>query len=76
MAKTRYVRDYTTVDSQLYYKGLRGFTLTAGVRDLFNRVPPYANHAGTANNFIGGYDLGYGDPFGRFAYLSVAYTLH
>jgi len=75
-AKTRFVRDYTTIDSQLYYKGLQGFTLTAGVRNLFNRVPPYANYAGTANNFIGGYDLGYGDPLGRFAYLTVEYTLH
>jgi len=75
-AKTRFVRDYTTIDSQLYYKGLQGFKLTAGVRNLFNRVPPYANYAGTANNFIGGYDLGYGDPLGRFAYLTVEYTLH
>jgi iron complex outermembrane recepter protein len=75
-AQTRFVRDYTTIDSQLYYKGLQGFTFTAGVRNLFNRVPPYANYAGTANNFIGGYDLGYGDPLGRFVYLTVEYTLH
>ena len=74
--KTRFVRAYETVDSQLFYKGLKGFTFTVGARNIFNRVPPYANYGGTANNFVGGYDLGYGDPLGRFVYLNVQYTLH
>ena len=73
--KTRFVRAYETVDSQLFYKGLKGFKLTVGARNLFNRAPPYANYGGTANNFIGGYDLGYGDPLGRFVYLTAEYSL-
>jgi iron complex outermembrane recepter protein len=71
----RFVRAYETVDSQLFYTGLKGFKLTVGARNLFNRNPPYANYAGTANNFVGGYDLSYGDPLGRFVYLTAEYSL-
>jgi iron complex outermembrane recepter protein len=46
-----------------------------GARNLFNRAPPYANYGGTANNFVGGYDLGYGDPLGRFVYLTAQYSM-
>jgi len=74
--KSRFVAAYETVDSQLFYQGLRGFKLTLGVRNLFNRSPPYANYASSANNFVGGYDLSYGDSLGRFVYLTAEYTLH
>ena len=73
---TRFVSAYETVDSQLFYKGLKSFKFTLGVRNLFNRDPPYANYAGTANNFVGGYDLSYGDPLGRYVYLTAQYSLH
>ena len=71
----RFVSAYQTIDSQLFYKGLQSFKFTLGVRNLFNRDPPYANYAGTANNFVGGYDLNYGDPLGRFVYLTVQYSM-
>jgi iron complex outermembrane receptor protein len=74
--KTRFVAAYQTIDSQLFYQGLKGFKLTLGVRNLFNRNPPYANYASSANNFVGGYDLSYGDALGRFVYLTAEYTLH
>jgi iron complex outermembrane receptor protein len=75
-AQPRFVSAYQTVDSQLFYTGLKSFKFTVGARNLFNRNPPYANYAGTANNFVGGYDLSYGDPLGRFVYATFAYSLH
>jgi len=75
-ATPRFVSAYQTIDSQLFYTGLHAFKFTLGVRNLFNRDPPYANYAGTANNFVGGYDLNYGDPLGRFVYLTAQYSMH
>jgi iron complex outermembrane receptor protein len=71
----RYVSAYETVDGQLYLRALKSFQFTLGAKNLFNRSPPYANYAASANNFIGGYDLSYGDPRGRFVYLTLRYTL-
>lgn len=55
---------------------MKSFTFTVGVRNLFDRVPPYANYASSTNNFVGGYDITYGDPLLRFVYARVKYTLH
>ena len=75
-AVSRYVSAYDTVDGQFYYSPLKTLRLTLGVRNLFNKVPPYANYAASANNFIGGYDISYGDPELRFVYLRAVYSLH
>jgi iron complex outermembrane recepter protein len=72
----RYVAAYETIDGQVSCLCLKSFKLTLGVRNLFNRDPPYANYAGSANNFIGGYDISYGDPLGRFVYANANYSLH
>lgn len=72
----RDVSAYDTFDVQATYSGLRSFQFTLGATNVFNRDPPYANYASSANNFIGGYDISYGDPRGRFVYATVAYTLH
>ena len=71
----RFVSAYQTVNGQVFYTGLKSFKFTLGVKNLFNRDPPYANYAATTNNFIGGYDVSYGDPLGRFVYASVAYSM-
>ena len=71
----REVAAYDTVDAQLSYTGLRSFRFTAGAKNVFDKDPPYANYAASANNFVGGYDLAYGDPRGRFVYVNVTYTL-
>jgi iron complex outermembrane receptor protein len=71
----RFVSAYETINGQLNYSGLKSFKFTLGVKNLFNRDPPYANYAATTNNFIGGYDVSYGDPLGRFVYASVAYSV-
>jgi iron complex outermembrane receptor protein len=72
----RRVSAYDTIDAQAAYTGLKLFNFTVGVRNLFDKNPPYANYASSTNNFIGGYDDTYGDPLGRFIYARVKYTLH
>ena len=71
----RDVSAYDTIDAQASYLGLKSFKLTVGAKNLFDKIPPYANYAASANNFIGGYDLSYGDPRGRFVYASVSYSM-
>jgi iron complex outermembrane receptor protein len=73
---TRFVEPYVTIDGQMYYSPTKSLRVTLGVKNLFNRVPPYANYAATANNFIGGYDISYGDPLLRYVYLGAVYSLH
>lgn len=72
----RYVSAYEIVNGQVFFAGLKSFKFTLGAKNLFNRAPPYANYAGSANNFIGGYDVSYADPLGRFVYLNATYSLH
>lgn len=71
----RYVNAYDTVDGQLFYTGVKDLKLVLGVRNLFNAAPPYANYAASANNFIGGYDVSYGDPLQRFVYLNAKFSI-
>jgi iron complex outermembrane receptor protein len=70
---TRYVGQYDTVDGQVSYHLNKAWTFTAGVINIGDTAPPYANYASSANNFVGGYDLSYGDPRGRFIYGRVAF---
>lgn len=72
---TREVSAYDTVDAQVNWSGLKQFKFTLGARNLFDKNPPYANYAGVVNNFVGGYDLSYGDPVGRFVYASATFYL-
>jgi iron complex outermembrane recepter protein len=72
---SRYVSAYDTLDVQGSFTGLSHFDFTLGVKNLFDRSPPYANYASITNNFVGGYDLSYGDPRDRYVYATVGYTL-
>jgi iron complex outermembrane receptor protein len=73
---SRDVAAYQTFDLQASYAVLKQLKFALGVRNIFNQNPPYANYAGSANNFVGGYDLSYGDPLGRFVYARVTYSTH
>jgi iron complex outermembrane recepter protein len=73
--ETREVSAYDTVDAQANYNGINHLRLTLGARNIFDKNPPYANYAGEVNNFVGGYDLSYGSPVGRFLYVSATYYL-
>jgi iron complex outermembrane receptor protein len=71
----RTVSPSDTIDAQVAYTGVKSFKFTVGAKNVFDKVPPYANYASQANNFVGGYDITYGDPRGRFVYLNVGYAL-
>ena len=68
----RRVGAYETYDLQVRYTGIKSMTLRGGIRNLFDRPPPYSN-AGGQTGFQGGYDNVYGDPRGRFVYAGVSY---
>lgn len=72
----RYVSAYDTFDVQGSYTGLDHFDFTVGVKNLFNQNPPYTNYGSITNNFVGGYDLSYGNPYGRYIYATVRFSLH
>jgi iron complex outermembrane receptor protein len=72
----RYVSAYETTDGQLFYTPSQSWKIVLGTKNIFNRAPPYANYANTVNNFVGGYDLSYGDPLGRYVYLSATYSMN
>ncbi len=67
----RRVAPYETYDGQLSYTGFKKLKLTVGVKNLLDRDPPYTNYGG---GFVGGYDLSYTDPRGRFAYVTATYS--
>jgi iron complex outermembrane recepter protein len=70
---TREVGQYDTVDGQISYNFDKAWTFTLGVINIGDTAPPYANYASSANNFVGGYDLSYADPRGRFVYGRVGF---
>jgi iron complex outermembrane receptor protein len=67
----RKVDPYDTFDLQVAYNGFRHMHLAAGMKNLFDRDPPYTN---LTSNFLGGYDVSYGDPRGRFVYVNATYS--
>ena len=71
--RPRRVGSYETYDMQGSWAGIRGLKLTLGVRNLFDRDPPYTT-AGGQVAFQAGYDPQYADPRGRFYYGRVTYA--
>jgi iron complex outermembrane receptor protein len=67
----RKVDAYQTFDLQLAYSGIRNTKLALGVKNLLDRDPPYTN---LTSNFLGGYDVSYADPRGRFIYVTATYS--
>jgi iron complex outermembrane receptor protein len=67
----RKVDAYQTFDTQVAYNGFKSMKLVLGVKNLTDRIPPYTN---LTSNFLGGYDVSYGDPRGRFVYVTASYT--
>ena len=67
----RKVKAYQTFDTQLAYSGFKNTKLALGVKNMFDRDPPYTN---LTSNFLGGYDVSYADPRGRYIYVTATYT--
>ena len=58
-------------DLQAQYTGFKNWTLTLGVKNLFDTNPPFTNQN---NTFQVGFDPSYYDPRARFLYGSVGFT--
>jgi iron complex outermembrane recepter protein len=67
----RLVAPYSIWDIQGTYQAFKSWQFTLGVRDLFNKAPPYAQPLGV---FQSGYDPTYADPRDRFIYGIVTYS--
>ena len=57
-------------DAQLGYHVAAGWTLAVGVKNLFDRDPPFTNQG---DSFQQGYDPSYADPRGRVWYARAGY---
>ena len=68
----RRVGRYEVYDAQATYSGFKSLRLTLGVRNLFDRDPPYTNGGGQIW-FQSYYDPTYADPRGRFFYVRGTY---
>jgi iron complex outermembrane receptor protein len=62
---------FQTWDLQGTYTGIKNLTLRAGVKNLFNKLPPIDYNAGLY--FQSGYDPTYYDAHGMFGYLTATY---
>jgi iron complex outermembrane receptor protein len=67
--RQRTVPSYINWDLNLRWRSVSA-TLTAGVRNLFDRAPPLTNQG---NWFQAGYDPRYADPRGRFLYATASW---
>jgi len=68
---SRRVSSYTTLDLYGSYAPIKAITLTAGVKNLADRNPPFTTYAGL---FQQGYDPRFTDPTGRTYYARATYA--
>jgi iron complex outermembrane receptor protein len=66
-----HVASYTTFDGYGSWEAIKGLTLTAGVRNLFDREPPLSYQTTT---FQAGYDPRFTDATGRTLYVRATYN--
>jgi iron complex outermembrane receptor protein len=67
----RSVSSYEVWDLQARYSGFRNTKIVVGVRNLFDRAPPFTNQPFTTQV---GYDPNYANPRGRTFYASVTFA--
>jgi iron complex outermembrane receptor protein len=67
----RVIGDYDVWNASFAYAGLWNWTLSAGIKNLFDRNPPFSNQT---LNFQVGYDPSYGDPHGRLFWVGARYA--
>jgi iron complex outermembrane receptor protein len=65
------VGSYSTWDGYGTWQPTKSFVLTFGVRNLFDKEPPFSNQSAT---FQVGYDPRFADPTGRTYYLRGSYS--
>lgn len=64
------VKAYSVFDVALTYTGIKGLTLTGGIKNIANEKPPFSNQDDT---FQVGYDARIADPLGRQYFLRAGY---
>lgn len=67
-----HVPSYTTTDLYGSWAPIKQLALTVGVRNLFDRAPPFTNQEDLFQ--AGGWDSRYADPTGRTYYVRGTYT--
>ncbi len=67
----RTIGDYDVWNAGFAYAGFKNWTLSAGIKNVFDRDPPFSNQT---QNFQVGYDPTYGDPHGRLYWAGVKYA--
>lgn len=70
---TKKVGAHDEIDLQVQYMGIKGLTLTGGVKNLLDKLPPFSATNATDNQYT---QMGFAElysPRGRFFYLSVNY---
>ena len=66
------VKSYTLYNLSGSYKGIKNLTVTAGIKNLFDKDPPFSLH--NVDNIAGaGWDSRVGDPRGRSFTLGITY---
>ena len=68
----RLIGDYDLWNAGFAYAGFRNWTLSAGIKNLFDRDPPFSNQ--NQNLFQVGYDPTYTDPHGRLYWVGARYA--
>ncbi len=72
--KQRTVGNYDVWNLSGSYSGFKGWQVSAGIKNLFNRNPPFTNQTFTSNaGGPAGYDPTYADPIGRVFWAAVQY---
>jgi iron complex outermembrane receptor protein len=63
--------DYDVWELSFAYATSREVTVSGGIRNLFDRDPPFSNQSQTVQI---GYDPSYADPRGRLYWAGIRYT--
>jgi iron complex outermembrane receptor protein len=69
----RRVPSHHEVDSQVSYMGIKNLTLTGGIKNLFDAMPPFSTQNANSNQYS---QQGFAELYtsrGRFYYVTVAY---
>ena len=67
-ASTAVVGNFDTFDASLVFNGIKGMRLTAGVRNMFDKEPPFSNNDSRTLGFAQTDDIR-----GRYFYLGASY---
>jgi len=72
-ANARKIDAYDEIDVTVQYTGISALTLAGGVKNLFDRMPPYSNEATQGQYGSLGFPWIY-SPRGRFFFVSASYA--